>query len=281
MGNEDIEHVIRELSALGLCESVYESAFIEFDFILRQQIVPRFWKHFESVPDPDTGFYNFQLAVHELYSDFSRAQEVLRRLTLFRQVCRLKNQEKVAKSEEATFDELFRSVLLSQLAANFNDIVYAFYKVSFRIFANSYDNNGNMSTTVEENKILNALLCLLDQDEFAEDMIELNCNGCGKETERCRCQELVCAFNTTNKHLYKMHLLDKLAGYTLTNLIQERITAHVEETCKGVFDASHIKNLQKVSSIAQHMFLAISWLMLSKSPRSYHGRSPIYRCADN
>ncbi|CAD7078540.1 unnamed protein product [Hermetia illucens] len=225
VGNEDIEHVIRELSALGLCESVYESAFIEFDFILRQQIVPRFWKHFESVPDPDTGFYNFQLAVHELYSDFSRAQEVLRRLTLFRQVCRLKNQEKVAKSEEATFDELFRSVLLSQLAANFNDIVYAFYKVSFRIFANSYDNN--------------------DQDEFAEDMIELNCNGCGKETERCRCQELVCAFNTTNKHLYKMHLLDKLAGYTLTNLIQERITAHVEETCKGVFDASHIKNLQK------------------------------------
>lgn len=160
VGNEDIEHVIRELSALGLCESVYESAFIEFDFILRQQIVPRFWKHFESVPDPDTGFYNFQLAVHELYSDFSRAQEVLRRLTLFRQVCRLKNQEKVAKSEEATFDELFRSVLLSQLAANFNDIVYAFYKVSFRIFANSYDNNGNMSTTVEENEILNALLCL-------------------------------------------------------------------------------------------------------------------------
>lgn len=122
----------------------------------------------------------------------------------------------------------------------------------------------------------------LDQDEFAEDMIELNCNGCGKETERCRCQELVCAFNTTNKHLYKMHLLDKLAGYTLTNLIQERITAHVEETCKGVFDASHIKNLQKVGDIcliAQHMFLAISWLMLFKSPRSYHGRSPIYRCA--
>lgn len=41
-----------------------------------------------------------------------------------------------------------------------------------------------------------------------------------------------------------MNLLDRLAGYTLTTLIQERITTHVQDTCKGIFDKYHIKSLE-------------------------------------
>lgn len=74
-------------------------------------------------------------------------------------------------------------------------------------------------------------------------MDEVKCSGCDKESDSCRCQELVCAFNKTNQYLYNMQLLDRLAGYTLTNLIQERISTHVQDTCKGIFDISHIGSL--------------------------------------
>lgn len=83
---------------------------------------------------------------------------------------------------------------------------------------------------------------------FPEDEVmgEVKCNGCSKETDNCRCQELVCAFNKTNQYLYNMKLLDRLAGFTLTNLIQERINTHVQDTCKGIFDKSHIDRLFQV-----------------------------------
>lgn len=83
-------------------------------------------------------------------------------------------------------------------------------------------------------------------------MVEIKCNGCDKETDNCRCQELVIAFNKTNQYLYDMNLLDRLAGNTLTNLIQDRINYHVQDTCKGVFDVSHLDALTSVSKFGQH-----------------------------
>lgn len=65
-------------------------------------------------------------------------------------------------------------------------------------------------------------------------------------SELCRCQDLVGAFNKTNQYLSNMKLLDRLAGFTLTDLIQERITAHVQEKCNGIFEMSHIENLGQV-----------------------------------
>ena len=46
-----------------------------------------------------------------------------------------------------------------------------------------------------------------------------------------------------------MGLLDRLAGFTLTSLIQDRIYTHVRETCQGIFDKSHMQELEQVSSI--------------------------------
>lgn len=79
-------------------------------------------------------------------------------------------------------------------------------------------------------------------------MDEVKCSGCNKETDSCRCQELVVGFNKTNQYLYDMDLLDRLAGFTLTNLIQERIDTHVQDTCKGILDTSHINDLLQVSN---------------------------------
>lgn len=87
---------------------------------------------------------------------------------------------------------------------------------------------------------------LLDDDHLGFDGIgDIVCNGCEKTSESCRCQSLVSAFNKTNQYLAELNLLDQLAGDTLTLLIQERITTHVHDTCKGIFDVSHIKGLEK------------------------------------
>lgn len=80
---------------------------------------------------------------------------------------------------------------------------------------------------------------------------EIKCSGCGKESDKCRCQELLHAFNKTNQYLADMNLLDRLAGNTLTHLIQHRIKHHVQETCKGVFDRSHFGVLEDVSKCFQ------------------------------
>lgn len=87
-------------------------------------------------------------------------------------------------------------------------------------------------------------------------MDEVKCNGCSKETDNCRCQELVHAFNKTNQYLYNMDLLDRLAGFTLTNLIQERINTHVQDTCKGIFDVSHIFGLLQVNFDIKKIFFS-------------------------
>lgn len=80
-------------------------------------------------------------------------------------------------------------------------------------------------------------------------MDEVKCSGCNKETDKCRCQELVVGFNKTNQYLYEMDLLDRLAGFTLTNLIQERIDTHVQDTCKGILDTSHVDALLQVRAL--------------------------------
>lgn len=81
------------------------------------------------------------------------------------------------------------------------------------------------------------------------------CNGCEKPLTECLCQNLVCKFNMTNRCLAKMNLLDRLAGHTLTNLIQERITLHVQETCKGIFDLSHMADLHKVYVLTPNLIM--------------------------
>lgn len=39
-----------------------------------------------------------------------------------------------------------------------------------------------------------------------------------------------------------------MAGEVLTSLIHKRIETHVQDTCKGSFDTSHISSLENVSS---------------------------------
>lgn len=70
------------------------------------------------------------------------------------------------------------------------------------------------------------------------------CTGCDAPNEHCRCADLVHTFCTTNQRLLDMQLLDRLAGVTLTALIQHEIRLYVQRTTHGIFDTSHLERLE-------------------------------------
>lgn len=232
---QDMKTLVGELIRMDIAENIYETVFIEIGSELRQKIAPRFWQNFRQHSDQDDGFCRFQKAVTDLREDFRLFSDTVDRLKLMRSWCSFERQENL-RDEPERFSELFRTTLLSQLPVNFNDIVVAFYKLSFRVFANSHMHE------------------VSDPDDLPE-MDDMKCSGCQYEADNCRCQELINAFNSTNRHLIEMGLLDRLAGFTLTNLIEERIEASVKEMCKGVF-VSNIETLEKWLNA-----IVINWLI--------------------
>lgn len=233
---DDIKFVANELIRLDILDEIRETIMLNIGYLLRHQIVPKFWKYFNVENDMENGFYQFQLSVCELHQEYEKFKKILRRSQM------LKIQPDADQNQLHEFNELLKVTLLSQLPADFTKIVYSFYHTSFKVFANSHQDTGEFIENADKRLDINVTSYIL---WFTDDemMDEVKCSGCDKESDSCRCQELVCAFNKTNQYLYNMNLLDRLAGYTLTNLIQERINRHVQDTCKGIFDMSHIDSL--------------------------------------
>ncbi|GAB0094550.1 Anaphase-promoting complex subunit 2 [Sergentomyia squamirostris] len=232
---EDLELMVAELKKLDIAENIYETVFLEIGWQLRQKVSIKFWQNFRQSGDQDDGFCRFQKAVEELHGEYRVFLHIVERLQRLRNFCTFTKVEN-ARDEAERFNELFRTTLLSQLPVNFNDIVVAFYNLSFRVFANNHMHE-------------------VSDPEDLPDMDDVKCSGCQYEADSCRCQELINAFNSTNRHLIEMGLLDRVAGFTLTNLIEERIESSVKEMCKGVF-VSNIETLERWLTA-----IVINWLI--------------------
>lgn len=137
--DEDFDFVIAELRRMDIAEQLYEIVLLEIDQTLRQQIVPDFWRRFQITNsangENDHGFYQFQVAVYELYKAFGIIHKTIVRLQMLKQNCQFTNP---SNDEMLYADEILKADLLSQLPAKFNTIVYAFYSTSFKVFVNSH-----------------------------------------------------------------------------------------------------------------------------------------------
>lgn len=89
------------------------------------------------------------------------------------------------------------------------------------------------------------------------------CVGCRSLRATCSCQDLLAVFTKTNQSLAEMQLLDRLAGLTLTTLIQQQITEYVHRMCQGVFDRSHLAMLEHWLDT-----IVLSWLTRIYDDRS-------------
>lgn len=247
----ELRFIVDEWIRLDIAENIYETIWLNIDYVLRHEIVPKFWKYFSADNDTENGFYQFQLSIYELHQEYKKFQRILDRVRPIKLLCKFNNAVYRERNELEVFKNMLKIDLLSQLPPNFTKIVHSFYHVSFTVFANSHEDTGkiiSIAMFVQSFYFILFYLSTIRSHCIDVEMMmdEVKCSGCNKETDKCRCQELVVGFNKTNQYLYEMDLLDRLAGFTLTNLIQERIDTHVQDTCKGILDTSHVDALLQV-----------------------------------
>uniref|UniRef100_A0A182WMA8 Anaphase-promoting complex subunit 2 n=1 Tax=Anopheles minimus TaxID=112268 RepID=A0A182WMA8_9DIPT len=226
VSEEELQHLHQRLQEQNLLAYVYDSFFVKIDKILQHVVVPQFWSRFQPPPSPKdlprASFIQFHNAVKELYDQFAFFRRQLKRLEKVCPAQQVPLAKRKRPSEVFVFCNHLHATLHAQLPAEFSEIVYRFYAIAFRVFIYSH---------------------LQDGDEYM-DVTETNrCMACSMQSVDCQCQAIADAFTSTNRYLALMGMLDNISGYTLNQLLQERIDAKVNET-KENYATSHVDHLE-------------------------------------
>ncbi|XP_016926393.3 anaphase-promoting complex subunit 2 [Drosophila suzukii] len=238
------ENVRKHLKMLGSIDTFAALVDLEIQSTIRNVLVPKFWKHFhaglvpaelqsgiddqalaiEALPDKNRLFTQFIDAINELHVGFLSLMQVKPRLIQLIGTEGKPVPNSVKLMQEDGIRNSLRDSLLAQLPPTFSVVVGAFYWVHFKLFT----------------KASNLALATVDSDVFDE----LLCVGCNFDVEQCCCQRLTEMVNKTNMKLFEMNLIDRLTGSALTALIKLKIKEHINDTCMGIFDRSHLKQLE-------------------------------------
>nr|XP_016926393.1 anaphase-promoting complex subunit 2 [Drosophila suzukii] len=238
------ENVRKHLKMLGSIDTFAALVDLEIQSTIRNVLVPKFWKHFhaglvpaelqsgiddqalaiEALPDKNRLFTQFIDAINELHDGFLSLMQVKPRLFQLIGTEGKPVPNSVKLMQEDGIRNSLRDSLLAQLPPTFSVVVGAFYWVHFKLFT----------------KASNLALATVDSDVFDE----LLCVGCNFDVEQCCCQRLTEMVNKTNMKLFEMNLIDRLTGSALTALIKLKIKEHINDTCMGIFDRSHLKQLE-------------------------------------
>ncbi|CAB3246135.1 unnamed protein product [Arctia plantaginis] len=214
----EYDEVQQIIVALNIQMKIRDLVLVHIEKYLRQHVAPTFWSKFMKVDEEVKGFQLFKSAVNDLHDSVSSFSGMLQRLTILNNSC---NDNKPIYGEKDVilgFKQLVRATLLSQLPLDFQVIINHFYKVSFNVFDNEYENS-----------------------DMGEDVM---CSGCLNECSDCNCMYIVKVFHDTNRKLMELQLLERLTGQVLTNFIQMRIESHIQKLCTGTFDVSHLGFLE-------------------------------------
>uniref|UniRef100_A0A1B6GF83 Anaphase-promoting complex subunit 2 n=3 Tax=Cuerna arida TaxID=1464854 RepID=A0A1B6GF83_9HEMI len=219
---EEFSNIIELIKDKQLILFVENSIFDKIELELRQKIAPTFWEKFNGRETETDGFEKFKTAVDYLYDTLLQFLPIIERMKKLRAIASCNHTMYGEVSLINVFKVVVRATLHSQLPLRHQVVTEDFYKVSFKVF------------------------CNLDKDADGNDSAEdvLQCGGCNLEVELCNCKSIINIFNETNRKLIELDLLERLAGEILTSLIHKRIETHVQETCKGSFDTSHIASLE-------------------------------------
>lgn len=212
---EEIQQII---TGLGIQIKVRDLILVHIEKYIRQHVAPSFWGKFTKIEEEVKGFQLFKSAVNDLYEFVSNFSLILSNLTNLNNVCCDNKPIFGERDVVLGFKQLLRATLLSQLPLDFHVIINHFYKVSFNVFDNEYDNS-----------------------DMGEDVM---CSGCFNDYSDCNCAYIVKVFHDTNRKLMELQLLERLTGQVLTNFIQIRIESHIQKLCTGTFDVSHINFLE-------------------------------------
>ncbi|XP_034109479.1 anaphase-promoting complex subunit 2 [Drosophila nasuta] len=230
---EVFEDVYRHLNSLGSVETFTAILDLEVESTVRNILAPKLWKQLASDAEPkeksdqvmtiaeitakDGLFSKFIDAVNELYDGYRCLLEMKPRLIRL-------NKNAASSSDVENIKSTLRNALLARLPPTFNSFISDFYSVHYGLFTK----DSILSSTT------------IDSEVFTE----LPCPGCNYDHDQCCCQQLTEMVNSTNLKLLEMGLIDRLAGSALTILIKLKIKEHINDTCLGIFDRSHLKQLE-------------------------------------
>lgn len=236
ISKETIDILVQE----GIADKTCSLVQAHFNFILREDIVPRFWNYFspDSVQDPD----RLHKAVSTLHSDVIHLAESVTRLEVLSHSLGTPCRSFGQSSYPDLFKLMLKGTLHSQLPKNFEVVVRSFYDRAFHVYY------------VRKEKSMQ------DSDEYEE---EIECSGCKNEvgessgskdsvlvdymitfSESCICNIVIKTFHQTNHMLIELDLLERLASHILTEIVHLRIKKHVEDTCQGSFTCSFVDPLK-------------------------------------
>merc|ERR1719312_2222349 len=199
-----------------------------YNLILAENIVPSFWGHFSHTQDTiKAGFDQFCSAIGKLYADVKVLSPCLEELTRLRDICSTHTTTYGERTVTGLFCLALRGTLHSQLPQDWEELVRQFYTQAFSVFYKS----GGLNTSQ-------------DMDDSGDWSGDLTCGGCGNPTEGCLCQTITMAFQLTITRMGEMGLVERMADQVVLEIMQDKITSHVQETCKGSFDCSYLASLE-------------------------------------
>merc|ERR1719357_272089 len=208
-----------------------------YGIMLNEEIVPTFWGHF--VPkqaNMQAGFDQFCSAIDRLYADVKVLSPRLELLSQLRDVCKTNRTLFGEKTVTGLFLTMLRGTMHSQLPQGWEELVSQFYGQAFAVF---YRAGGSQD--------------LDDSENYWSG--EFTCGGCSQQTESCQCRAISSSFQKSITRVRELGLTDRLAGQVVLDMVQDKITSHVQETCKGSFDCSYLSNLEEWLDL-----VVIAWL---------------------
>merc|ERR1719357_1737200 len=208
-----------------------------YGIMLNEEIVPTFWGHF--VPkqtNMQAGFDQFCSAIDRLYADVKVLSPRLELLSQLRDVCKTNRTLFGEKTVTGLFLTMLRGTMHSQLPQGWEELVSQFYGQAFAVF---YRAGGSQD--------------LDDSENYWSG--EFTCGGCSQQTESCQCRAISSSFQKCITRVRELGLTDRLAGQVVLDMVQDKITSHVQETCKGSFDCSYLSNLEEWLDL-----VVIAWL---------------------
>ncbi|XP_061183897.1 anaphase-promoting complex subunit 2-like [Saccostrea echinata] len=193
---------------------------------LRRNVAPKFWNFFdleqsEILPEQLGKAVNY---LHEITMGYLPCIDRLNSMSVI-----VENRKPSTVFNTNNLSEayilLIKSIIFFVLPAKFCTAVEMFYSQAFKVF--------HHSTSEDEE----------EQDVIDEE--EEECKGCDKEQEDCVCKDILDNFHTINRQLDDIGILERVSGMAVTSIVHERIKNHIENTCKGNFETSYLKNLEE------------------------------------
>merc|ERR550539_1185117 len=217
-----------------MAEFVEDFVMDSYNIILREDIVPKFWDHFqeqEQEEDCINGFHKFCQAIEELHSDVKEFSPKLEELERLRERCGTHRTLYGQRTVGSLFSLALKGTVHSQLSrvsVNWQDLVKQFYNQSFCCY------HKDTSTTAQS------------AEDSGEWVMDSTCGGCGETPEFCQCEKLIAKFDKTIIMMSALELQDKLApvDHVVMEVLQEKINSHFLVTCKGSFVCSFLSSLE-------------------------------------